>query len=119
MTAPVLEIHDDDTLRGGIRPLLFPRSVAIVGASERNLRPVEGADAGGKAVVLVNPNRTEIAGRECVPSIAAAPFVPELALLLVSHARVVDSLRDAIAAGVRSFIVPGIGAGAVADAPVV
>ena len=119
MTAPVLEIHDDDTLRGGIRPLLFPRSVAIVGASERNLRPVEGADAGGRAVVLVNPNRTEIAGRQCVPSIAAAPFVPELALLLVSHARVVDSLRDALAAGVRSFIVPGIGAEAGADGPVV
>ena len=117
MTAPVTEIHDENTLRGGIRPLVFPRSLAIVGASERNLRPIEGAHAGGRDVVLVNPNRTEIAGRPCVPSIAAAPFVPELALLLVSHARVVDALRDGLAAGVRSFIVPGVGAEAGADGP--
>ena len=117
MTAPVTEIHDEKTLRAGIRPLVFPRSLAIVGASERNLRPIEGAHAGGRDVVLVNPNRTEIAGRPCVPSIAAAPFVPELALLLVSHARVVDALRDGLAAGVRSFIVPGVGAEAGADGP--
>ncbi len=117
MTAPVTEIHDEKTLRAGIRPLVFPRSLAIVGASERNLRPIEGAHAGGRDVVLVNPNRTEIAGRPCVPSIAAAPFVPELALLLVSHTRVVDALRDGLAAGVRSFIVPGVGAEAGADGP--
>lgn len=117
MTAPVTEIHDEKTLRAGIRPLVFPRSLAIVGASERNLRPIEGAHAGGRDVVLVNPNRTEIAGRPCIPSIAAAPFAPELALLLVSHTRVVDALRDGLAAGVRSFIVPGVGAEAGADGP--
>ena len=76
MTAPVTEIHDENTLRGGIRPLVFPRSLAIVGASERNLRPIEGAHAGGRDVVLVNPNRAEIAGRPCVPVDRGRPFRP-------------------------------------------
>lgn len=57
------EIHDE--LRGGIRPLLFPRSLAIVGASERNRRPIQGAVHGGVPVFLVNPNRSEVAGLPC------------------------------------------------------
>jgi NAD(P)-dependent dehydrogenase (short-subunit alcohol dehydrogenase family) len=46
MTPPVHAVHD--ALCGGFEPLLFPRSVAVVGGSERNLRRMEGAlrDAG-------------------------------------------------------------------------
>jgi len=114
MTPAVTEIHDDDALRGGIRPLVFPHSLAIVGASERNLRPIEGALAGDADVLLVNPNRAEIAGRPCLPAIPS-DRPPELALLLVSHTRVVAAFADALAAGVRALIVPGVGAEAGAD----
>jgi acetate---CoA ligase (ADP-forming) len=117
MTPPVSGVHDD--LRGGVRPLLFPTSIAIVGASERNLRPIEGALRGDAEVVLVNPNRPEVAGRPCVPALADAGTPPEAALLLVSHARVVAAVEEALAAGIRALVVPGAGAEAGADGPVV
>lgn len=117
MTCPVPGVHDD--LRGGLRPLLLPASIAIVGASERNLRPIEGALRGDADVVLVNPNRTQIAGRTCLTSLGAAGSTPEVALLLVSHARVTAAVEEALAAGVRALVVPGAGAEAGADGPLV
>jgi acetyltransferase len=117
MTPRMTEIHEDTAFRGGLREIVFPHSIAIVGASERNLRPVQGALAGNAEVVLVNPNRDEVAGQPCFPSIAAAGAAPELALLLVSHARVVQALEEALEAGVRAFVVPGIGAEAGPEGP--
>ena len=104
-------------LRGGVRPLLFPRSLAIVGASERNPRPIEGALRGGLPVHLVNPNRTEVLGLPCFPSLAALPETPEVALLLVGHTRVEQAVEEALAAGVRGLVVPGIGAEAGVEGP--
>lgn len=104
-------------LRGGIRPLLFPTSVAIVGASERNRRPIEGALRGGAAVRLVNPNRTEVLGLPCHPELAALPAAPELALLLVGHTRVERAVEEALAAGIRALVIPGVGAEAGAEGP--
>lgn len=117
MTPSVSGVHDH--LRGGIRPLLFPESIGIVGASERNRRPIEGALRGEAEVVLVNPNRPDVAGRPCLPSLAAAGAPPEVALLLVSHARVVAAVEEALETGIRALIVPGVGAEAGADGPVV
>ena len=109
------EIHDE--LRGGIRPLLFPGSLAIVGASERNQRPIQAAVHGGVPVFLVNPNRSEVGDLPCHPSIAALPETPELALLLVGHTRVEQAVADALAAGIRALVVPGIGAEAGHEGP--
>ena len=108
------EIHDQ--LREGVRPLVFPRSVAVVGASERNARPL-AAPRGDAPVFAVNPNRTEVAGEPCYPTVAALPEVPEVALLLVGHGRVEAAAADALAAGVRSLVVPGLGAEAGAEGP--
>ena len=58
MTPRMTEIHADQGLRGGLREICFPRSLAIVGASERNLRPVQGALAGDADVVLGTPTAT-------------------------------------------------------------
>jgi acyl-CoA synthetase (NDP forming) len=117
MTAPVPDVQD--LLRGGLDPLLFPGSIAIVGASERNARPIEGASKGAETVVLVNPNRAEVTGRACVPSLADAPAPVETALLLVSHTRVEAAVEETLAAGVRALVVPGIGAEAGAAGPAV
>jgi acetate---CoA ligase (ADP-forming) len=115
MTPPMSESHDE--LRGGIRSLLFPSSLAIVGASERNRRPIEAAVHGGVPVFLVNPNRSEVGGLPCHPSVAALPETPELALLLVGHTRVEQAVADALAAGIRALVVPGIGAEAGSEGP--
>ena len=110
MTAPLL--------RGGIRPLLFPGSVAVVGASDRT--PDAAADleqvlGGGVPTWFVNPNRPTVLGRECFPSLTALPETPECAFLLVGHTRAEAAFEDVIAAGVRAVVMPGLGAEAGAE----
>src|SRR5215471_19079294 len=91
----------------GISSLLEPRSIAVVGASPRNVAAVETALASGIPAWGVNPNRDEVAGMRCYPSVAELPEVPECAFLMVNHERVESAFDDAAAAGVRAFVVPG------------
>jgi acetate---CoA ligase (ADP-forming) len=93
-----------------VRALLFPRSLAVVGASPRNIDAVETVVRSGVPAWGVHPTRDEVAGLRCFPSYEELPETPEAAFLLVSHARVVDAFEDAAAAGVRAFVVPGVGA---------
>jgi acetate---CoA ligase (ADP-forming) len=94
----------------GVHSLLFPESLVVVGASPRNVAAVETVVASGVRAWGVNPNRDEVAGLRCYPSIAELPEVPECALLMVNHERVEKALEEAAAAGVRAFVVPGVGA---------
>ena len=74
MTAP--------QLRGGIRPLLFPRSLAVVGASDRTAESaaeLQQVLRGGVPTWFVNPNRPSVLGRECFASLTALPEQPECA----------------------------------------
>ncbi len=100
----------------GVRSLLFPSSIAVVGASPRNLAAVETVVASGVTAWGVNPNRDEVAGLRCYPSVAELPEVPECAFLMVNHERVEAAFEEAAAAGVRAFVVPGVGAEAGAAA---
>ena len=93
-----------------IRSLLFPDSIAVVGASPRNVAAVETVVASGVRAWGVNPNRDEVAGLRCYPSVAELPEVPECAFLMVNHERVEAAFEEAAAAGVRAFVVPGVGA---------
>jgi acetyltransferase len=94
----------------GVRSLLFPRSIAIVGASPRNAAAVATTLRSGVTAWGVHPTRAEVDGLACYPSVADLPEVPEAAFLLVNHERVETALADALAAGVRAFVVPGVGA---------
>ena len=105
-------------LRGGIRPLLFPRSVAVVGASDRTAESAADLQQvldGGVPTWFVNPNRPSVLGRECFASLTALAEAPECAYLLVGHARAEAAFEDAIAAGVRAVVLPGLGAEAGAE----
>jgi len=93
-----------------IRSLLFPDSIAVIGASPRNLAAVETVVASGIRTWGVNPNRDEVAGLRCYPSVAELPEVPVCAFLMVNHERVEAAFEEAAAAGVRAFVVPGVGA---------
>ena len=93
-----------------IRSLLFAGSIAVVGASPRNLAAVETVLASGVRAWGVNPNRDEVAGLRCYPSVAELPEVPGCAFLMVNHERVEAAFEEAAAAGVRAFVVPGVGA---------
>jgi acetate---CoA ligase (ADP-forming) len=92
-----------------IRPLLFPHSVAVVGASPRHARVVEQVVRSGEPAWGVHPTRDEVLGLPCFPTVAELPGQPELAALLVGHERVEQAFEDALAAGVRAFFLPGLG----------
>jgi acetyltransferase len=94
----------------GVSSLLQPHSVVVVGASPRNIAAVETVVASGVRAWGVNPNHDEVAGLRCYPTVADLPEVPELAFLMVNHARVEAAFEEAAAAGVRAFVVPGVGA---------
>lgn len=93
-----------------IRALLFPRSLVVVGASPRQETTIGNVLAGGVPVWGVHPTRDEAAGLRCWPSVSDLPETPETALLLVGHERVEAAVEEAAAAGVRAFVVPGLGA---------
>jgi len=101
-----------DRSASDLTPLLEPRSIAVVGASQRpgsfghnlyiNLR-----DSGFRGVLYpVNPNHRQI---ETVPTVADLTRLPEpvdLAILLVPAASVAEVARQGIGAGtVRSLMV--------------
>ncbi len=96
---------------GELAPLLTPRSVAVIGASDR-----EG-NLGGACVGFfrkfgfagdvwpVNAGRTEVAGLPCFPSLAALPALPELAIIAVPADAVNGVLKACIDAGVPAALV--------------
>ena len=84
---------------GSLTRLLRPRSVAIVGASDKPgalgasvLSNLDRAGFGG-AIHLVNPKRTEIGGRPCIASVDALPLGVDVAVLAIPRAAVLDTVR--------------------------
>ena len=100
----------------GVSSLILPRTLAVVGASPRNVAAVETVVASGMRAWGVNPNRDEVAGLRCYATVADLPEVPECAFLMVNHERVEAAFEEAAAAGVRAFVIPGVGAEAGATA---
>ncbi len=107
-------------LRGGIRPLIFPRSAALVGSLGHGAgATVAGAVAGSIPVWGVNPRRPHVPGLEVVGRLEDLPEVPELAFVLVGHRQIEAVVEGALAAGVRGLVVPGLGNEAGAEGPVI
>jgi len=99
--------------------LLFdPRSVVLVGASER------AASVGGRTLAnildhsdfrgtlhLVNATRPEIRGIACHRRVADLPATPDLAVIAVPATGVMDALRECAALGVRICVILSSGFG--------
>ena len=90
---------------------LRPRSIAIVGASPTPgalgaavLQNLESAGYDGD-IHLINPKRSEINGRPCLPSIEALPRDVDCAVLAIPHAAVLDAVRACAAQGVGGAII--------------
>jgi acyl-CoA synthetase (NDP forming) len=94
-----------------LSPLLAPRSIAIVGASQRPNSPgndvIRMAHRGGFRGKLypINPNYEEIDGHACYPSLAALPGPVDLAVLAVANVRLEAALQEAIRCGARSAVI--------------
>jgi len=94
-----------------LEPLLRPRSAAVIGAG---LRPgsigrtilLNIRDAGfDGALYAVNPRGGDIDGIPCLPSVAALPEPPDVAVVAVPPARVPEVARECGKRGARSLVV--------------
>ncbi len=93
-----------------LQRLLFPRSAALVGLSDGSgPEVVDNLTGRGIAAVGVHPRLRRVRGLECVSSIAELPSPPDLALMLVGHRHIEAALDEALQAGVRAFVMPGLG----------
>lgn len=105
----VPDLHDASP-SAAMQAFLRPRSVAVVGATERpgfaatTLRNAVGSDFRG-SVHPVNPNYEQLAGLPCHPSLKAVPDPVDLALVVVPAAAVPGVLEDCGAVGVKAAII--------------
>jgi len=103
-----------DHRRAGSRPLeplLAPRSVAVVGASDDpgkiGGRPVDYLLRFGFAgsVYPVNPNRAEVQGLPSYPSVTELPEAPDVAIVVVPGAAAVEAVEGCAALGTGAVVV--------------
>ncbi len=94
-----------------VRSILYPRVVAVVGASRRP-HSIGGrvmqdlVDAGFTgAIHPVNPHADEIAGRPAYAAVADIPEQVDLAVVVVPSDRVLAVVDDCAKAGVKSLLV--------------
>jgi len=90
--------------------LLAPRSVALVGASERNhfsnlaMRALRGLHFGGR-LHLVNRSAAPAYGLNAVACCADIGEAPDAAFLCVPQAGLIDAAREAIESGIHNLVV--------------
>ena len=97
--------------RSAIDRLLRPRSVALVGASPTPsslgasvLTNLQGAGFAGE-LYLINPKRTEINGRPCLPDIDSLPSGVDCAVLAIPRAGVLEAVAACGRRGVGGVII--------------
>lgn len=90
--------------------LLRPRSIAILGASER---PSVGRTLMETAARLhfpgpiypINPRYPEVLGQRCYPSVAELPEAPDVVAICVAAARVLESFRPLAEKKARAAVI--------------
>lgn len=98
-------------------PLLAPRSVAVVGATERPgsygetvIRNLEEARFPGE-IRCVNPRRDAVYGHPCVPSLRDLPGPVDAVVIAVPAPAVTPAVREAIETGCGGAVVVSAGFG--------
>ncbi|MCB1998070.1 MAG: CoA-binding protein, partial [Rhodoferax sp.] len=95
--------------------LFDPRSVAVIGASERPFsvggtlwRNMHTSGFAGR-VFPVNPKYRELSGQRCYASVDALPETPEMAVICTPPGTVVDLVRALARRGTRAVVVISAG----------
>lgn len=92
--------------------LFNPRSIALVGASDRPnsigghalANITDHSDFDGE-LFLVNPTKPEIGGRKCYSSVAALPQAVDVAVIVIPAAGVVQAVEEAAAKGISFAVI--------------
>src|SRR5271165_5886489 len=109
--------HDilHQTRRRPLDPILAPKSIAVIGATERKrsvgrtvmTNLIEGGFAG--KIFPVNPIQETILGRHAYPNVAALPERPDLAVVITPPKTVPGIIRECAAAGIPGVIIISAG----------
>ena len=102
-----------------LQQLLAPRSVAIIGASERegalgrfvieNMRGSGFQSVHGGALYAVNPKYRTVFGDKCYRSVGDLPTLPELIVIASPANTVAEILHDAGTVGVKNVVILSAG----------
>jgi len=101
--------------RHPLEPLFAPRTVALIGATERTGRVGRTilwnliSSPFGGTVFPVNLRRSSVLGIRAYPAIAEVPEPVDLALVVTPAATVPAIIRDCVAAGVKTAVVISAG----------
>lgn len=93
-----------------IKRLLNPKSVAIIGANDKNgyggrtMRNAMSRTYAGR-LYPVNPSRDEVLGLKCYPSVSAIDDSVDLAIVIVKAPLVVDTVRECAECGVGGVLI--------------
>ena len=126
MTLAPMKSNSEPTLWRDLAPLMNPKSVAIIGASQRTppgglsreprgnrvIRNLRNFGYPGR-IVAVNPKYSEVMECPCYPNLGAIPEPVDCVVLAVPNQHVPDLLDSAAAAGVRAAVVFAAGFGEV------
>ncbi|HLT12251.1 MAG TPA: GNAT family N-acetyltransferase, partial [Micromonosporaceae bacterium] len=117
----IADARDRVAAQASLRPLLKPRSVAVVGAGRTpggighaTLQALISYGFTGK-LYAVNPNATEILGVASFPKVSAIPEPVELIIVSVPAPSVAEVIADAGAAGTKAAVVLTSGFGETGD----
>jgi acetyltransferase len=113
---PLPPVHDPlATRRPSLTPLFAPRSVAVIGATDKAgsvgrtlLWNLISSPFGG-AVFPINPKRGSVLGIKAYPDIAAVPDAVDLAVVVTPATSVPDVIRECADKGVPAAIVISAG----------
>jgi len=100
-------------MRRNLDGLLFPRSVAVIGASATPGKVGHALFANvvnfPGPVYAVNPKHTEIMGKPCFPTVAALPEPVDLAVIVIPADGVAEVLRECGKKGIKNAVVISAG----------
>ncbi len=88
------------TRSDNLKRLLRPRHIAFIGGRDL-LDPIRSSRSAGfeGEIWVVNPNRDELAGYKCYPSVAALPEAPDASFVAVRREATIEVVRELAARG--------------------
>lgn len=105
MTKADFRCNNRSTRRANLLRIMRPKRIAFIGG-QQIVGPINVCRRAGfnGEIVVVNPQRDEIAGIPCVSSISALDMPPDAALLALSPMRTIDAVRELNAIGAAGAV---------------